>query len=66
MPKVFAVEPHVRGDVAWAALRYELTVDEAQGRTEIEGRGTAVLERRGNRWQIVQLHTSGRRKQPGH
>jgi len=25
-----------------------------------------VLERRGNRWQIVQLHTSGRRKQPGH
>lgn len=61
----FAVEPHVRGDVAWAAFRYELTMDGAQGRAEIEGRGTAVLERRGNRWQIVQLHTSGRRKQPG-
>jgi ketosteroid isomerase-like protein len=62
--RFFAVEPHVRGAVAWTAFRYELTVDEAQGSTEIEGRGTAVLERRGNRWQIVQLHTSGRRKQP--
>ncbi len=64
--RFFDVEPHVRGDVAWAAFRYELTVNDAQGRTEIEGRGTAVLERRGNRWHIVQLHTSGRRKQPGH
>jgi ketosteroid isomerase-like protein len=56
--RFFAVEPHVRGAVAWTAFRYELTVDEAQGSTEIEGRGTAVLERRGNRWQLVQLHTS--------
>ena len=62
----FDVEPQVRGEVAWAAFRYELTMDDAQGHADIEGRGTAVLERRGNRWQIVQLHTSGRRKQPGH
>jgi len=60
-----AVEPHVRGDMAWAAFRYELTMDATEGRTEIEGRGTAVLERRANRWQVVQLHTSGRRKPPG-
>jgi len=64
--RFFDVEPHVRGDAAWAAFRYELTMDATQGRTEIEGRGTAVLERRGNRWLIVQLHTSGGRKQPGH
>ena len=63
--RFFDVEPHVNGDVAWAAFRYELTLHEAQGHTAIEGRGTAVLERRGNRWQVVQLHTSGRRKQPG-
>lgn len=64
--RFFDVEPHVRGDVAWAAFKYELTMDGAQGHAEIEGRGTAVLERRGTRWQIVQLHTSGRRRQPGH
>ena len=39
-----------------------------EGRVELhveaEGRGTAVLEKRGNRWLVVQLHTSGRRKSP--
>ncbi|MGH7613760.1 MAG: hypothetical protein ACREMW_06950 [Gemmatimonadales bacterium] len=28
-------------------------------------RGTAILERRGERWLVVHLHTSGRRKTPG-
>jgi ketosteroid isomerase-like protein len=59
----FDVEPHVRGDVAWAGFRYELSVDTARGHIEMEGRGTAVLERMDGDWRIVRTHTSGRRKQ---
>lgn len=58
------IEPQVRGDVAWAPFRYEMSVDTQRGHVEAEGRGTAVLEKRNGRWLIVHLHTSGRRKAP--
>ena len=58
----FDVEPQVRGNVAWAAFRYELAVDTPQGHVEVEGRGTVILEKRGERWLVVHLHTSGRRR----
>jgi len=58
----FAIEPVVRGNVAWASFRYEMSVDTPQGHIESEGRGTAVLEKREGRWVIVHQHTSGRRK----
>jgi ketosteroid isomerase-like protein len=60
--RYYAVEPQVRGDVAWASFRYELGADTQRGRLEFEGRGTAVLEKREGRWLIVHLHTSGRRR----
>ncbi len=60
--RYFAIEPQVRGTVAWTAFRYELGADTPNGRIEMEGRGSAVLERREERWVIVHLHTSGRRK----
>ncbi|GMR14283.1 MAG: hypothetical protein BMS9Abin29_2529 [Gemmatimonadota bacterium] len=60
-----AIEPQVRGDVAWSSFRYELSVDTPGGHTEIEGRGTAVLEKMDGRWQIVHIHTSGRPKRDG-
>jgi len=60
--RYFDVEPQVRGNVAWAAFRYELAVTTPQGRVEVEGRGTAILERRAERWLIVHVHTSGRRR----
>ncbi len=60
--RYFAVEPQVRGDVAWTSFRYELAVEMSGNQMEMEGRGTAVLERREGRWLIVHLHTSGRRK----
>jgi ketosteroid isomerase-like protein len=60
--RYFAVEPQVRGDVAWTSFRYELAADMSGNQMEIEGRGTAVLERREGQWLIVHLHTSGRRK----
>lgn len=63
--RFYDVESQVRGDVAWAAFRYNLAVDTSDGHVEVEGRGTAVLERRDGRWKVVHLHTSGRRKTPG-
>jgi ketosteroid isomerase-like protein len=60
--RYLAIEPQVRGAVAWAPFRYELAADTPGGHAEVEGRGTAVLERRDGRWVIVHLHTSGRRK----
>jgi ketosteroid isomerase-like protein len=63
--RCFEIEPQVRGAVAWAPFRYELAVDTQDGHVEVEGRGTAILERRGGRWLVVHLHTSGRRRTPG-
>lgn len=60
--RYFDIEPQVRGDVAWAPFRYELSARTAEGPIGVEGRGTAVLERRDGRWVIVHLHTSGRRR----
>lgn len=60
--RYFAVEPQVRGAVAWVPFQYELAADTPRGHVAVEGRGTAVLERRAGRWMIVHLHTSGRRK----
>ncbi|MBI3981295.1 MAG: nuclear transport factor 2 family protein [Gemmatimonadetes bacterium] len=59
----YAIEPTVRGNVAWTSFRYDMAVDTPNGHIETEGRGTAVLERRDGRWVIVHQHTSGRRKQ---
>ncbi|HYT73051.1 MAG TPA: nuclear transport factor 2 family protein [Gemmatimonadales bacterium] len=63
--RFFDTAPQVRGNVAWAPFRYELAADTPSGHVEVEGRGTAILERRGRRWLVVHLHTSGRRKTPG-
>lgn len=61
--RYFAIEPVVRGDMAFAAFRYELRADLNGSPLSIEGRGTAVLEQLEGRWKIVHLHTSGRRNQ---
>ncbi len=60
--RYFEIEPQVRGGVAWAPFRYELVVDTPRGHVEVDGRGTAILEKRRGRWVIVHLHTSGRRR----
>jgi hypothetical protein len=59
-----AVEPVVRGNVAWAAFRYTLGADTPNGHVEAEGRGTMILEKQQGRWVIVHMHTSGRRVNP--
>jgi ketosteroid isomerase-like protein len=52
-----AIEPVVRGDVAWVAFRRELA-SSAETVEPVQGRGTAVLEKREGRWVIVHLHLS--------
>ncbi len=54
------VEPRVVGDVAWAIFRYTLRGDYGDRRLDHVGRGTAILERRGNRWVVRHTHTSSR------
>jgi ketosteroid isomerase-like protein len=58
------IEPHVHGDLAWAIFRYSLRA-EYQGR-ELDqvGRGTAILERRGDRWVVRHTQTSSRARRP--
>lgn len=60
--RFFAIEPQVKEDFAYSAFRYELSADTESDHIEIEGRGTAVLEKIGGQWKIVHLHTSGRPK----
>ena len=61
--RFFAIEPQIRGDLAYTALRYELSADLESGHIEREGRGTFVLEKMNGEWRIVHTHTSGRAKQ---
>ncbi len=60
--RYFAIEPQVRGNMAYTSFRYELAADTDKGHFEIEGRGTAILEKMDGRWRIVHTHTSGRPK----
>jgi hypothetical protein len=62
--RYYEVEPQVRGNVAWASFRFELATDMPRGHIEMEGRGSAILEKRDGRWMVVHLHTSGRRRTP--
>lgn len=52
-----AVEAVVRENVAWVAFRRQLTGQDATT-PAVNGRGTAVLEKREGRWIIVHLHMS--------
>ena len=60
--RFFAIEPQVKENFAYSAFRYELSADTESSHIEIEGRGTAILEKINEQWKIVHLHTSGRPK----
>ncbi|MEX1181958.1 MAG: nuclear transport factor 2 family protein, partial [Gemmatimonadota bacterium] len=53
-----AVEPVVRGNVAWVAFRQVISGTVASAPVRVPGRGTAVLEKRDGHWIIVHLHVS--------
>lgn len=56
----FEIEPHVSGDVAWVIFRYALQAALTERALDIVGRGTAVLERKGEKWIVRHTQTSGR------
>jgi len=51
-----SVEATVRGNLAYVAFRRVFAA--ANGAAEVQGRGTAVLEKVDGRWLIVHLHMS--------
>jgi uncharacterized protein (TIGR02246 family) len=62
------IKIHMSGNTAWATLRYTISADVTDnGKTrhvEGGGLGTAILEKRDGRWQIVHWHSSAPRRTP--
>ena len=62
------VRVHLAGKTAWATLKYTISADVTEnGRprhVDGGGLGTAVLEQRNGRWQIVHWHSSAQRRAP--
>lgn len=54
----------VDGKTAWATFKYSLTADIGTRNIQSGGLGTAVLEKRDGRWQIVHWHSSAPRRAP--
>jgi ketosteroid isomerase-like protein len=54
------IEAHAAGDFAWAIFRYSLRADYREQRLDHVGRGTAILERHGDRWVVRHTQTSSR------
>jgi ketosteroid isomerase-like protein len=54
----------VDGKTAWATFKYSLAADMGTRKIQSGGLGTAVLEKREGRWQIVHWHSSAPRRAP--
>lgn len=52
------------GKTAWATFKYTLTADAKERKVDVSGLGTAILEKRGGKWQIVHWNTSASRRAP--
>ena len=52
----------VDGKTAWATFKYMLAAEMGARKIESGGLGTAVLEKRDGRWQIVHWHSSAPRR----
>lgn len=60
----FEIEARVSGTLAWATYRYALSADVADRKVDVVGRGTAILERRGDRWVVRLTQTASRARRP--
>lgn len=60
----FEIEARVAGPMAWATFRYALSADLPDGKADVVGRGTAILERHGARWVVRLTQTAGRARRP--
>ena len=63
------IKIHLAGKTAWTTFKYTISADVGEaGKThhvDGGGLGTAVLEQRNGRWQIVHWHSSALRRTPG-
>jgi len=60
----FEIEARVSGSLAWATFRYALSAELADRKVDVVGRGTAILEQRGQRWVVRLTHTASRARRP--
>lgn len=62
------IKIHLAGKTAWATLKYTISADVPDNgkmrHVEGSGLGTAVLEQRVGRWQILHWHSSAPRRAP--
>ncbi len=54
----------IDGKTAWATFKYALAAEMGTRKIESGGLGTAILEKRDGRWQIVHWHSSAPRRAP--
>ena len=60
----FELEARISGDLAWVIFRYALQADMGERKVDVVGRGTALLERRGDTWVVRLTNTSSRARRP--
>jgi ketosteroid isomerase-like protein len=60
----FEIEVRVAGNVAWATYRYAISAETGERQIDAVGRGTAILERRGEKWVVRLTQTSSRNRRP--
>lgn len=58
------IKVRVSGKTAWATFKYSISAEFKDRHVEGSGLGTAVLEKRDGRWQIVYWHTSSAPRRP--
>ena len=58
------IKPRIAGNTAWATFKYAISAQLKERPVEASGLGTAVLEKRDGRWQIIHWHTSSPRRAP--
>ncbi len=58
------IKVKLAGMTAWATFKYTISADVGARHVDGGGLGTAVLEKRDGRWQIVHWHSSAPRRAP--
>ncbi len=58
------IRVHTAGQTAWATFKYTISADVERRHVDGGGLGTAILEARQGRWQIVHWHSSAPRHAP--
>ena len=56
----FELQVRTSGNMGWATFRYAIAAELGERKLDQVGRGTAILEKRGNRWVVRHTQTSGR------